>query len=82
MDPESEVQPPDPVLEAPEPPAPELQPPRPPEQGWTYTDVAIVIVFALGAQIVIFLLALVVGSIMGGLRLFVARRAWRRAGGR
>ena len=63
MDPESEFQPPEPVLEAtPEPAAPEPEPPPPPppEQGWTYADVGIVIVFALGAQVVIFLLGLLV----------------------
>ena len=40
------------------------------------------VVFGITTVLVIFLLALVVGSIMGGLRFFVARRAWRRAGGR
>lgn len=40
------------------------------------------IVFGVTTVLVIFLLALVVGSIMGGLRFLMARRAWRRAGGR
>ncbi|QSQ28301.1 hypothetical protein JY651_29135 [Pyxidicoccus parkwayensis] len=46
------------------------------------TEFGVRIIFGVTTVLVIFLLALVVGSIMGGLRLFVARRAWRRAGGR
>ena len=46
------------------------------------TEFAVRAVFGVTTVLVIFLLALVVGSIMGGLRFFVARRAWRRAGGR
>ena len=61
MDPEPEFQPLEPVLEAtPEPAPPELEPQPPPQPGWTYGDVGIVIVFALGAQVVIFLLGLLV----------------------
>ena len=62
MDPEPEFQPLEPVLEAtPEPVPPEIEPqPPPPEPGWTYGDVAIVIIFALGAQLVIVLLGLLV----------------------
>ncbi|MCP3138507.1 hypothetical protein [Pyxidicoccus xibeiensis] len=40
------------------------------------------IVFGATTVAVIFVLALVVGTLMGAVRLFVARRAWRRAGGR
>lgn len=46
------------------------------------TEFAVRAVFGVTTVLVIFMLALVVGSIMGGLRFFVARRAWRRAGGR
>ncbi|NMO22390.1 hypothetical protein HPC49_39315 [Pyxidicoccus fallax] len=39
------------------------------------------IIFGLTTMAVIFLLALVVGTFMGGLRVFLMRRAYRRAGG-
>jgi len=39
------------------------------------------VIFGITTVAVIFMLALVVGTLMGGVRLFVARRAWRRAGG-
>ncbi|WP_163995994.1 hypothetical protein [Pyxidicoccus caerfyrddinensis] len=46
------------------------------------TESGVRVVFGVTTVLVIFLLALVVGSLMGGLRFFMARRAWRRAGGR
>lgn len=45
------------------------------------SEAGVRVVFGLTTMVVIFLLALVVGTFMGGVRLFVARRAWRRAGG-
>ncbi len=45
------------------------------------TEFGVRIVFGITTVVVIFMLALVVGTLMGGVRLFVARRAWRRAGG-
>jgi hypothetical protein len=45
------------------------------------TEFGVRIVFGVTTVVVIFMLALVVGTLMGGVRLFVARRAWRRAGG-
>ncbi|MFP2911353.1 hypothetical protein ACLESD_41280 [Pyxidicoccus sp. 3LFB2] len=46
------------------------------------TEFGVRVLFGITTVVVIFMLALVVGSLMGGMRLFVARRAWRRAGGR